>query len=735
MEVNQTQTRSSTKVPLLQNWRFLILGPAIFSIIFLAILSKQLLELEKLVRMESSASTVTLLMSQLRSELFQSVLPKTEEAASPSPLLLGNLQTKPDTVNRTYDTLKAILADNPNRIKSLELLQETQNQVTRLASNHSDNNKSNTENMDEIQVLLKTWISESDKFNDEDRQVLNKVAESLPAARGLVVALFIFGALLLAAASIWLSFHFKNSVQNRMAFASQNAKRLFEHNRLEPPLSGADDIAELDSTLHKIEAWLTDARRKERAMIDNAVDVICTIDATERFETVSPSAVRVLGYTPEQLIGKTMQTFAADNKSLATALLDDKSKDHLNFESQWLKPDGSTVDLLWSAHWSVNQKALFCIAHDISDRKRAEQLLKEGEERIRLIMESMPVGVLVLNERGNIEFANATFRSLTMFDQEPNANYSITQFITDDERDLAETSTSFLVKTQKFLGRSTEMNMTKSNGEVFPIELSMRELTTRQGRRFLTTIMDITERQEVDRLKREFVAMITHDLKTPLAALKGTIALFAAGAFGTLNENGQKTAERADYQITRLLHLVNDLLDLEKMKSGRFELEIIDTSLDDVISNSIEAVRRIADQRKIRIEYAHTDIKCDADGARLIQVMVNLLSNAIKFSSTESKIDVLVEELDKGIKVSIRDYGRGIPKEYQRAIFEKFEQVEKSDSLVKGGTGLGLSIARQIIEQHNGHIDVASELGQGTTFWFIIPKTNQPSKLTKSLDK
>lgn len=696
--------------------QYLLLLPVLLSLSTLGIIAQQILDIEKISRAQLSASEIVKRVAILRYEATKSLLPRPETTAEN--ILTRNLSGTENNASHIYEILESVVGDNPKRRNALSSLQETQERIKNLAHFAEQDKNATPEDTYQTQALLKKWLDDSEIFIEPEREILSESSKDLQARRGRLVASFIFGSLMLLISGLAIYFYFRQKVEDRIDLVSENADRLYKHSKLDTRVTGKDNIAELDQTLHDIEAWLTEARRKERALIDNAVDVICTVDALEKFETVSPSSIRVLGYSPEQLIGRSMRAFSADGRSLATALLDDKSKDHLNFETQWLKPDGSRVDLLWSAHWSVNQKALFCIAHDISDRKRAEMLLKESEERIRMIMESIPLGLLLINEHGAIEFANATFQSLTQYDRENIIGSSITQFFSDDK----QTDTRFFNKISKLLEHSAEINMTKKNGEVFPVEISMREINTRQGRRFLTTILDITERQEMDRLKREFVAMITHDLKTPLASLKVTLALFGNGAFGEISEKGQKTADRADHQINRLLRMIGDLLDLEKMKSGKFELEITDVGLDDIILNSIEAVRRVAELRKIQIEYSSSQLFCHADGARLIQVLVNLLSNAIKFSPAEGKIEVFSEDLGDKIKTSVRDYGRGIPLEHQKSIFQKFEQVEKADSSIKGGTGLGLAICCQIIEQHNGQLGVESEPDKGSTFWFTLPK-------------
>jgi signal transduction histidine kinase len=227
--------------------------------------------------------------------------------------------------------------------------------------------------------------------------------------------------------------------------------------------------------------------------------------------------------------------------------------------------------------------------------------------------------------------------------------------------------------------------------------------------------------EEVQRLKQDFVNMISHDLKTPLTSIVGNLALVSADAFGPLSERGKHIVSTSEKQAARLVSLINDLLLLEKIEAGGFELHLTKTELSDIVSEAIDAVSQTANQRSITIETQNTEAQIVADAMRLEQVLINLLSNAIKFSPDHSVIKVLVEETPEALEVKVVDQGRGVPAAHRKDIFEKFKQVEASDSREKGGTGLGLPICKLIIEKHGGTIGVDSEEGKGSTFWFRIP--------------
>lgn len=227
---------------------------------------------------------------------------------------------------------------------------------------------------------------------------------------------------------------------------------------------------------------------------------------------------------------------------------------------------------------------------------------------------------------------------------------------------------------------------------------------------------------EAAEYKKELVAMVSHDLRTPLTSIQTSLALIEVGACGEVPERALNEIAVAERSATRLINLINDLLDIEKMEAGKLEMNIQTAQSKDIFDRSMEGVASFAEQHKIIIKAPAKEFEFQADADRLVQVLINLMSNAIKFSPDGTTITLDVHDEPADLRFSVTDEGPGIPPEYQKSLFERFKQVEGIGSTKMKGTGLGLAICKAIVQGHGGEIGVDSEVGKGTTFWFRIPK-------------
>jgi signal transduction histidine kinase len=230
---------------------------------------------------------------------------------------------------------------------------------------------------------------------------------------------------------------------------------------------------------------------------------------------------------------------------------------------------------------------------------------------------------------------------------------------------------------------------------------------------------DLKRRREVDRLKSEFVSVVSHELRTPLTSIHGSLGLLASGLLGS--DKGKRMLEIAVNNTDRLIRLINDILDIEKLESGAVQMQRTACNAGDLIRRSVDVMRAMAEEHKITVIMEECNASIDADCDRVVQCLTNLLSNAIKFSDPGGTVQAKARTSGDSVEFEVRDQGRGIPVEKRESIFERFHQVDASDSRRKGGTGLGLAITRSIVQQHGGRIWLESQMGNGSAFFFTIP--------------
>jgi signal transduction histidine kinase len=231
----------------------------------------------------------------------------------------------------------------------------------------------------------------------------------------------------------------------------------------------------------------------------------------------------------------------------------------------------------------------------------------------------------------------------------------------------------------------------------------------------------VEELNEARKMQQYLIAMVSHDLRSPLTSLQGMLTLLSVGALGELPAPAQTKVELAEADLQRLIKLTNDLLDTERLASGKLDLKIVSASLEELIDSSLESVRSFADQHKIKLKAETIPVEVEMDPNRILQVLCNFLTNAIKYAPEGSTVTVRCVKDGDSMLTSVIDEGRGVPKEKQQVIFEKFQQVDEADARVMGGKGLGLAICKSIVEQHDGTLGVLSENGKGSAFWFRIP--------------
>ncbi|MDX2272974.1 MAG: PAS domain S-box protein [Cyanobacteriota bacterium] len=386
---------------------------------------------------------------------------------------------------------------------------------------------------------------------------------------------------------------------------------------------------------------------------------------------------------------------------------------------------------------------LMGVAMDITEAKQAEQERQESLSLLKATLESTADGILVVNLEGKCLSYNHKFLEMWDFDDSEMQESSVAERI----RMMAEQTQD----SQVFIDRYQQL---MNSEEIISDWVEMQDGRTleryTQPQKVCEQIIgrvwsyrDVTERRKIERMKNEFVSMVSHELRTPLTSVRGSLGLIMGGIGGEISGKTKELIEIAYKNSERLILLINDILDIEKIESGKMRFDLFPTPLVPLIEQSIEANLPYAQQFNVHFILEKTSIpqnlQVNIDSQRLLQVMANLLSNAAKFSPVHEQVRIEITQRDPLIpgeadgvpmvRVSVKDAGSGIPEAFRPRIFQKFAQADASDSRQKGGTGLGLSISKVVIEKMGGQIGFDSQVNVGTTFYFDLPIYESPPLL------
>jgi PAS domain S-box-containing protein len=400
--------------------------------------------------------------------------------------------------------------------------------------------------------------------------------------------------------AIWLVLYFNRGTSKRLDVLIDNTYRLAMHRELSPPLDGEDELAQLDRTFRSMSESMLELRQRETAVIQRAADVICSINPVAKFITVNPACTKQWGYEVDDLVGNHISGVIAPDElekvlqQLAAIQKDAKSE--ATFECKIQAKDGELKPSAWSVQWSGEEKSIFCVVHDIS------------------------------------------------------------------------------------------------------------------------------ERVALERLKNDFLAMASHDLKVPLASIRMLHKMLLVGVYGPVSDQAKEKLTEAQINTERLLALIQGLLDMERLESNPLELKTEPIFVDDIIDSALKSVAGFAEQQSVNLQVQpHDNLKLAVDGDKLVQVMVNLLSNAIKFSPAGESVTITVERTASNLMLTVNDRGPGVPPELEQVIFEKFKTFAGANNANRSGTGLGLAICKLLVERHDGEIGLNAKNGEGTTFFVKLP--------------
>ncbi|MBL8269441.1 ATP-binding protein [Steroidobacter sp.] len=505
-------------------------------------------------------------------------------------------------------------------------------------------------------------------------------------------------------------------------------------------------------TQERSERALAVANHQLRDFIDAADHVaIIALDANGIIAMMNRGAEKMLGYNEQELADKlTLELLldADEVQEIASELSNEGrqlfglhallqySRETGSFRRECIFVDKNSrrlyVDLvLTPTHGDDGAiDGFLATAIDIGERKRSAEALTRMNERFVLATHSAGMGVWDWDVKNDtLMWDERTYEIYgAPRDLQPDMNYMMRTVHPDDvERTKGELVAALSGKQPQL---RTTFRIICPSGEERVVSASGLTLRNASGRAFRMTglLWDITEIQRVERMKNEFVATVSHELRTPLTSIRGSLGLVSAGVAGKLPERAAGLVTMALNNCERLTLLINDILDMEKLESEKQRFDVRRMNVSELVTRSLEDNAGFAQSLNVRFvtpePLCHKDVMVDP--SRFLQVMANLLSNASKFSPAGAAIEVTAGCQQGRVRVAVRDFGKGIPLEFQSRIFQKFSQADSSDSRNRNGTGLGLAISRAIVERLGGHIGFETGAG-GTTFFFELPDADSVS--------
>lgn len=507
----------------------------------------------------------------------------------------------------------------------------------------------------------------------------------------------------------------------------------------------------IDVTVQRAaEETLRESEARYRQLVEGSLGMVCTHDLDGIVLSVNTHGAQSIGRSREDMTGRNLAEFMPDERrsGFRRYLREILQKGEVQGLLHLRNIDGEVRVIAYRnklIEASGREPYVLGFGVDISEQIRAEDQLRALSRQSNSILESVGDGIFGIDLDGNVTVINPAASQMLGF------------------------------KPEEVLGRNlhTLIHHTRANGSPYPAEESpirntIRDLTTvrvanevfwrKDGTSFpveyvarpqievlsetisegdsdspdpkpggkavgvVVAFTDTTERRALDRMKDEFISTVSHELRTPLTSLRAALGLVTGGTLAARPEKLQQMLDIATGNTDRLVRLVNDILELERIGSGKAELHYTMCSADDLFRRAAGLQQTGAVKGQLRITFNSQGVNVWADPDRILQTLTNLISNAIKFSPPNTEIHLRARRIDANeAEIQVRDQGRGIPEDKLESIFERFHQVDASDSRTMGGTGLGLAICRSIVAQHGGRIWATSTPGKGSIFHFTLP--------------
>ncbi|NET31584.1 MAG: PAS domain S-box protein [Cyanothece sp. SIO1E1] len=586
--------------------------------------------------------------------------------------------------------------------------------------------------------------------------------------------------------------HLLTQLATQLAIAIQQSElyqqlqaELNERQRVEVVLQEAKDelelrvaerTAELINVNEKIQRELNQRKQVEEALrvskarfagiLDIANDAIIAVDTHQRITLFNQGAERIFGYTAQAILGCPLDVllpirFAQKHRRYVANFSNTPSQARRMGERNEIfgrRQDGTEFPAEASiSRLELGEEVIFTvILRDVTKRKQAEKTLAQLSHQNELLLNSISEGLCGLNRQARITFANPAAAKLLGYPVETLINQPVSIIFNPTKvSDHSISTAAVAIEASLTDGITSEAINTLfqcQDGSSFPVEYvstPIREQDEIVGA--VITFKDISDRQIVERMKDEFISVVSHELRTPLTSIHGSLKMLSSGLLNAQPDKSQRLLEIAVNSTDRLVRLINDILDVERIESGKVKMVKQICNVANLMTQAANTMQAMADKAAVTLSVSTLSAQLWGDPDRIMQTLTNLLSNAIKFSSPGGTV-WLTAELKQSFELkaqtqsleleaqtqpsplnphpasptayvlfSVRDHGRGIPADKIETIFERFQQADSSDSRNHEGTGLGLAICRSIVQQHNGQIWVESYLGKGSTFHFIIP--------------
>jgi len=499
------------------------------------------------------------------------------------------------------------------------------------------------------------------------------------------------------------------------------------------------------------EATLRESEARYRQLIEGSLGMVCTHDLNGKLLSLNAHGAESVGRVREEMIGHSLAEFMppeavpgmAGYLKLIRETGEAQGLLHLSHTR-----DGVRVIAYRNKLIDVPEREPFVLGFgiDITEKIRAEDKLRSLIRQSNSILESVGDGIYGIDLEGRVTVINTAAAQMLGYKKEELLGQYMHRVIHHSHADGSPYPMQECPINESLLNldtvRVSNEVFWRKDGTSFPIDYVARpqiDVSSESGTEpidlsdgfkgrgvkavgAVVAFTDITERRALDRMKDEFISTVSHELRTPLTSLRAALGLLGGGALAERPDKSKQMLEIAIGNTDRLVRLVNDILDLERIGSGKTELHYAMCSAEELLRRASQLQQAAANKANIHFTINARNVKLWADPERILQTITNLISNAIKFSPPGSEVSLSARKLaDNEAQIEVRDQGRGIPMDKLEQIFERFQQIDASDSRSMGGTGLGLAICRSIVAQHGGRIWATSTPGKGSTFTFTLP--------------